>query len=180
MMLVQVWTTNWLSYSNSVEIMFWDKIWQNKTNIFCEEWICPLNQYFYTLVFISLFENVLTIYGHLYFHMSFNKAGMQHTQCLFSIKQIVASMVYSLLWFGPQPRPSDWWRFTTGWTGGDTPSVFSTLTQLKFLWFTNFFCLPYRTLASDWRSTGSLAVSQGIILLACSLLIKGNLEESGA
>ena len=28
--------------------------------------------------------------------------------------------------------------------GGDTSSVFSTLTQLKLLWFGNFFCLPYR------------------------------------
>ena len=46
-----------------------------------------------------------------------------------------------------------------------TPSVFSTLIELKYPWFTNFYCL---------------AVSQDIPLSVCSLLIGGDLEEAGA
>ena len=42
---------------------------------------------------------------------------------------------------------------------GDISSVFSKLTKLKLLWFTNFSCLAFMIPASDWRSTGRLGVS---------------------
>ena len=55
-----------------------------------------------------------------------------------------------------------------GEAGGDTSSVFLTLNPLKILWLTNFSCLTFRILASDWMSPGSLDDSEGSPMVASS------------
>ena len=91
------------------------------------------------------------------------------------IKSLEVSMVYQLLLSGCQPRYSLFGLLTSDWRSFRRgrnlklqvldPSAFSTPTQWKLLWFTNFYCL---------------AVSQDIPFLGCSFLIGGVLEEGGA